>query len=1437
MRKIILIFAVAAFVLASAGNSSAQSADVKAKDRNGLTALMRAASAGDADSVKTQIAAGADTRAKDKNGETALMKAAVAGNADSVQALITAGADVKAKDRNGQTALDKATAANIVKLLQEARGSRDVKKKDSNASIAAAGSGRTNGDDSVVSQVEGEGALITPPALRAGEGLRTAPTGGLIAYSLKAAQARVLASGSGGEWRRNDPELFTLAGMTRPEGVVVDRASEDIILIGHAEEGDAPLTLDDLVVALRARMIEGKWPVVSIDPVPGKPWQEGNPQTVRFEGGIQNTQFGADLLDADHRLKRMALGVLPTGVTGLTSLFERWFERYSASGGGSGDAQPVRLWFEPVQDRVIVRDDVVQLGPMTVSVFTEFLSAGVSGNGLSAKPGHDEASDAFAKDISSRFDDIARAHPTLARVRGLNGIVAVVAGLERIDKTPSLDYWLRQYALRTVKTPSTVKLLRRAEFFGNGSPAASGLAAVGGVELRAIALDLQSGDVSALRRAVLIARPDPTAISWRLIIGEWVIPLSAGALPPAAVGPLIAQAEFLESQSRLDDAMEILNSVLCMAPEGQTSPGMVGQGKGKSNLSPDDCLSIIRSGQMAADFSAAFDARGIIYLGKHQYDRAVQDFDEAIRLDSNDAGIFNNRGNAYDNKGEQDRAIQDYDQAIRLNPNLAAVFFNRGGSYNKRGQYDRAILDYDQAIRLDPTLTTVYSERGNAYDNKGEHDRAIQDFDQAIRLDPNDAKLFNNRGDAFEGKGQHDRAIQDYDQAILLSPNRSVLYYNRGNAYYKKGQSDRAIQDYDEAIRLDPNNAKAFNNRGIAYKIKGQFDRAIQDYDQVIRLDPNDAGAFTIRGNAYADDGQQDRAIQDYDHAIRLNEKLATAFYGRGNAYNAKGERDRAIQDYDQAIRLDPNDAKAFNNRGTAYNAKGQHDRAIQDYDQAIRLDQSVAEIFYNRGKAYRELGKEASASADFAKARQLNPDLSSPDPAPALYPPAMTASEEARLSAMEAKTVKNEREIYIWRASTGSGNDASRPRWSIRGVVGAADLLSGNPAGDQQMQLVGKDRASGFEIWQIAPENDSDVLALESGSVFVSAGDKESPMRAPIRFKRLQIPGGRTSWLFPLSDPDAKSGNIFLIFRPMIYPTSGGILALGGTVGFNNEDGMRTVTMRTIPASVTGTIRFPKDRWASVGAGFIIKGGGLQFDETGVFLMPGTQYVATARPEAIAVATNPAVAPATHPQSLPVNSSGSATEGKIAIMTAAYAGDLVRIKALIAANADVVNAKADDGRTALQLASLQGHLEVVQALIAAKADVNARTGTGISALIAAATQDHLKIVQALIAAKADVNAKTDDGITALYLADGDLEMVQALIAAKADVNAKTASGQTALMQAALENHLEVVQALIAANADVNIGNAKGLTALMLAERMGYEGVVQSLKKAGAFGN
>src|ERR1051326_9390814 len=85
-----------------------------------------------------------------------------------------------------------------------------------------------------------------------------------------------------------------------------------------------------------------------------------------------------------------------------------------------------------------------------------------------------------------------------------------------------------------------------------------------------------------------------------------------------------------------------------------------------------------------------------------------------------------NRGRAYYHKGQYDKAIADLSDAIRLDPQLSDPFYWRGKSYNEKGQFQNAIPDFTEAIQLDPEHDD-YTDRAFAYIGLGEYDKAIVD--------------------------------------------------------------------------------------------------------------------------------------------------------------------------------------------------------------------------------------------------------------------------------------------------------------------------------------------------------------------------------------------------------------------------------------------------------------------------------------------------------------------------------------------------------------------------------------------------------------------------------------------------------------------------------------------------------------------------------------
>lgn len=246
------------------------------------------------------------------------------------------------------------------------------------------------------------------------------------------------------------------------------------------------------------------------------------------------------------------------------------------------------------------------------------------------------------------------------------------------------------------------------------------------------------------------------------------------------------------------------------------------------------------------------------------------------------AVAYSNRGTALSAKGDDDKAIEDLNEAVRLDPQSAMAFNNRGLAWQKKKKYDQAIQDFTTAVEIEPKLYTAYKSRGLAWLAKKNFERSLADFDTAIRLNPTPvADDFLGRALSRIQRKQYDGAISDLDEAIRMQPQPKAVYFlNRAWAWILKANVDRALPDLNEAIRLDPTNAVAFNNRGFVYNGKGQFDRAMADLNEAIRLDPKSANGYKNRGVTLEKRGDSAKALGDYRKAISIDPRNQDAADG-----------------------------------------------------------------------------------------------------------------------------------------------------------------------------------------------------------------------------------------------------------------------------------------------------------------------------------------------------------------------------------------------------------------------------------------------------------------------------------------------------------------------------------------------------------------------------
>jgi tetratricopeptide (TPR) repeat protein len=207
--------------------------------------------------------------------------------------------------------------------------------------------------------------------------------------------------------------------------------------------------------------------------------------------------------------------------------------------------------------------------------------------------------------------------------------------------------------------------------------------------------------------------------------------------------------------------------------------------------------------------AGAFIDRGILFAVRGDWELAIADFTEAIKLDSNIMAAWTFRARAH--SASVSRMLEIEEDFIAI-----AEYAEFITEEQKKG-YNKAIADYTQAIKLDPTFAPAYRDRGVAYSYLGDYEKALADFNQALRLNPNDPATYRERGNVYGFQDDDTRALADYNRAINVNPNYASAYINRGNVYSRQGNVDMAIEDYTHAIRLNPNELLAYNERGMSY--------------------------------------------------------------------------------------------------------------------------------------------------------------------------------------------------------------------------------------------------------------------------------------------------------------------------------------------------------------------------------------------------------------------------------------------------------------------------------------------------------------------------------------------------------------------------------------------------------------------------------------------
>lgn len=197
-----------------------------------------------------------------------------------------------------------------------------------------------------------------------------------------------------------------------------------------------------------------------------------------------------------------------------------------------------------------------------------------------------------------------------------------------------------------------------------------------------------------------------------------------------------------------------------------------------------------RGVELIDNYNDAWLHLGIAYKELKNGTEAAKAFDKARSLKPFDeATEFSNAGGAYGMAGQYDKAVADLRQAIKMQPDTSDHYNNLGLYLTDANRVQEALGALDTAIMLNPKNENAWYNKGNAVAKMGNYRDAIKYYAEALKINPNSSDALNNTGNCYAVMQQPDSALIWFQKAADADPDNTKAITNLGVTYMMLGDS------------------------------------------------------------------------------------------------------------------------------------------------------------------------------------------------------------------------------------------------------------------------------------------------------------------------------------------------------------------------------------------------------------------------------------------------------------------------------------------------------------------------------------------------------------------------------------------------------------------------------------------------------------------------
>ena len=123
---------------------------------------------------------------------------------------------------------------------------------------------------------------------------------------------------------------------------------------------------------------------------------------------------------------------------------------------------------------------------------------------------------------------------------------------------------------------------------------------------------------------------------------------------------------------------------------------------------------------------------------------AIKAWEMVHELAPQNLAASTNLGSLSLREGRYDKAVEWYTAALKIDANSPEAHFGLGAAYSKQEKTDLSITEYRDAIRLNSHMADAYNNLGVELEKKGRIEEAKEQYRKALQVDPENAEAKTN---------------------------------------------------------------------------------------------------------------------------------------------------------------------------------------------------------------------------------------------------------------------------------------------------------------------------------------------------------------------------------------------------------------------------------------------------------------------------------------------------------------------------------------------------------------------------------------------------------------------------------------------------------------------------------------------------------------------